>query len=206
MPDDNTPYVIKNTITEVLQELEKISKNLFMWFTVSEMMANVDKWHLLLRSVEDHKIEVNGSPVKNSRCEKLLGVRFDDQLKFDFHIKKFCKNANRKLHALARGNAYMDLSKKQILMNEVFELQFDYCPLIWICHSRRLYHKINQLHEKRLRMIYDDKMSPYEELLSKDGSASMYHKNLQNLVIGIYDVANGLCPGIMKFFRSSMGK
>ena len=150
MPDDNTPYVIKNTITEVLQELVKISKNLFMWFTVSEMMANVDKCLLLLWSAEDHKIEVNGSPVKNSRCEKLLGVHFDDQLKFDFHIKKFCKNANRKLHALARVTAYMDLSKKQVLMNEVFELQFHYCPLTWICHSRKLYHKINQLREKSL--------------------------------------------------------
>ena len=49
-------------------------------------------------------------------------------------------------------------------------------------------------------------MSPYEELLSKDGSVSMHHKNLQKLVIEIYDVANGLCPGIIKFFRSSMGK
>ena len=28
--DDNTPYVIKNTITELLQELETVSKTLFM--------------------------------------------------------------------------------------------------------------------------------------------------------------------------------
>ena len=66
-----------------------------------------------------------------------------------------------------------------------------------MCHSRKLYHKINRLHEKCLRIIYNDKTSSYEELLSKDGSVSMHHKNLQKLVIEIYKVANGLCPEIM---------
>ena len=60
------------------------------------MMANVDKCHLLLSSVEDHTIEINGFTVKNLHCEKLLGVHFDDQPKFDFHIEKLCKNVNRK--------------------------------------------------------------------------------------------------------------
>ena len=114
---------------------------------------------------------------------------FYDQLKFDFHIEKLCKNANRKLHALARVIPYMDLSKKRIFMNAFFDSQFNYCSLIWMCHSRKLYHKINRLHEKRLCIIYNDKTSSYEELLSKDGSVSMHHKNLQKLVIEIYKVA-----------------
>ena len=105
---DNTPYVIKKTVTE-LHELETVSKKLFMWFTKNEMMANVGKYHPLLKyhhlSVEDHTNEINGCTVRNSHCEKLLGVHFDDQLKFE----KFCKNANRKLHALARVTPYMAL-------------------------------------------------------------------------------------------------
>ena len=112
--DDNTPYLIKNTVTEVLQELETVSKKLFIWLSENEMMANVGKCYLLLSSVEDDTIEINRFAVKNSHCEKLLGVHFDDQLKFDFHIEKLCKNANRKLHALARVTPYMDLSQKRI--------------------------------------------------------------------------------------------
>ena len=128
---------------------------------------------------------------------KLLGVHFDDQLKFYFYIEKLCKNANMKLHALARVTSYMDLSKKRILMNAFFDSQFNYCPLIWMCHSRKRYHKINRLHEKCLRIIYNDRTSSYEELLSKGDSVFMHHKNLQKFVIEIYKVANGLCPGIM---------
>ena len=74
-------------------------------------MANVDKCHPPLSSLEDHTIEINGFTVTNSHCKKLLRVHFDDQLKFDFHIEKLCKNANRKLYALARVTPYMDLSK-----------------------------------------------------------------------------------------------
>ena len=91
-----------------------------MWFTKNEMMANADKRYLFLSSVEDHTIEIDGSIVKNLHCEKLSEMQFDDQLKFDFYIEKLCKNANGKLHALARAFLYMDLSKKRILMNAFF--------------------------------------------------------------------------------------
>ena len=66
-----------------------------------------------------------------------------------------------------------------------------------MCHRRNLYHKINQLHEKYLCIIYNDKTSSYGELLSKDDPVSMHHKNLQKLVTKIFKVANGLCPEIM---------
>ena len=47
------------------------------------MMANAGKCHLL-SSVKDHTIEINGFTVKNSHCEKLLAVHFDDQSKISF--------------------------------------------------------------------------------------------------------------------------
>ena len=104
----------KNTIiTEVLQELETVSKKLFMCFTDSKMMANVDNnVDLLLSSAEDYPVEINGFTIKNSYCENLLRVHFDNQLKFHFHIEKLCKNANRTLHALAIVTPHMDMSKR----------------------------------------------------------------------------------------------
>ena len=63
--DNNTPYVIKKAITEVLQELETVSKKLFMWSTENEIMVNAAKCHHPLSSVEYHSIEINGFTVKN---------------------------------------------------------------------------------------------------------------------------------------------
>ena len=41
---------------------------------------------------------------------RLLGVHFDDQLKFDFHTEKLCKNRNGKLNAMTREIPFIDLS------------------------------------------------------------------------------------------------
>ena len=119
------------------------------------MMVYVGKCHLVLSSIENQAIGISGFTVKNSRCEKLLGVHFDDQLKFNFHIETLCKNASGKLHALARVTLYLPM--KQILINAFFDSKFNHCSLIWMCHSRNLYHKTNWLHEKCLHIIYNDK-------------------------------------------------
>ena len=105
-----------------------------------------------------------------------------------------------KVHAVKKFETLMiNQSKKRIFMNAFFNSQFNCCSLIWMCHSRSLYHKTNRFHEKCLRIISNDKTSSYEELLSKDGSVCMYHNNLQKLVIEIYKVVSELelCPEIM---------
>ena len=88
------------------------------------MLTNATLFSALLRITQLKSMDLllNIHTVKN-----LLGAHFDDQLKFDFHFEKLCKNANRKLHALARVTPYMDLSKKRILMNAFFNSQFNYC-------------------------------------------------------------------------------
>ena len=50
-------------------------------------------------------------------------------------------------------------------MKTFTESQFNYCPLIWIFHSRRLDNKINNVQEKAPRIIYSDYKSIFQELL-----------------------------------------
>ena len=86
----------------------------------------------------------------------------------------------KKLSALARVTPYMTLEEKEIVMNSFFNAQFNYCPLIWMLHSRKN-NKIRHLHERYLRLIYSDKKSSYENPLVKDNSVSVHHKNIQAL-------------------------
>ena len=64
----------------------------------------------------------------------------------------------------------MNVSKKRIIMKSFIESQFGYCPLIWMFHSRGLNNKINRIHERALRIAYNDTSSSYGELLTKDRS------------------------------------
>ena len=135
---------------------------------------------------------------QNSLCEKLLGIQIDSKLSFDNHVKKVCDNASAKLKALARVPPYLDLAKRKLLMNAFFRSQFNYCPLAWMFHRRTLNNRIKTLHEKCLRIVYDDQQSSYENLLAKDGSTSVHQNNLQILAIELYKRLNDISPEIMK--------
>ena len=117
--------------------------------------------------------------------------------KFDIYIESICQKANRKLNALIRTANYMELPKRRIVMNAVFKSQFNYCPAIWMFHSRALNNKINRLHERFLRVIYNDKLSNFVELLHKDNSASINHNNIHALAKEMYKVVNGMSPEII---------
>ena len=142
------------------------------------MQGNSGKYHLILSTNETAQIQIGESLIESTNCEKLLDVNIDSKLSFDKHIRAICKKASNKLRALARVTPYMAIEEKKVLMNSFFDSQFNYCPLVWMCHSHRSNTKINNLYERCHRLIYSDKKSSYEELLGKDGSVSIHHKNI----------------------------
>ena len=73
----------------------------------------------------------------------------------------------------------MSLSKKRTLM---------------MCHSRKNNNKIIRLHERYLRIIYNDNQSSFNALLEKDGSVSIHKMNIKILTIEIFKVSKNLAP------------
>ena len=62
-------------------------------------------------------------------------------------------------------------------MKTFIESQFNYCPLIWMFHSRTISNKINRLHEKALRIVYSDFKSSFEGVLLK-GKLKFSYRNI----------------------------
>ena len=74
--------------------------------------------------------------------------------------------------------------------------QFSYCTLIWMFHSRNTKNGVNKIHERALRLVYDD--SPYlsfDELIIKDKSVIIHQRNLQLLATEDFKVKNGVSTG-----------
>ena len=127
----------------------------------------------------------------------MLGIKIDSNLNFEEHVSTLCRKANQKLHALARISKYIGPPKRRIIMKAFVTSQFNYCPLVWMCHSRTLNNKINYLHERALRIAYNDKVSTFQELLNQDKSVTIHIKNIQILATEIYKVKNGMAPAIL---------
>ena len=56
-------------------------------------------------------------------------------------------------------------------------------------HSRTLNNRINKIHERATRLVYDDVPS-FEEPLNKDNSFTICERNIQTLAIELCQVVN----------------
>ena len=162
------------------------------------LKGNVNKCHLFANTDQEVSLNVDNFTIKNSECEKPLGVKFDSKLTFNQHISNLCNGNSRKVNALARITSSMNLPKRRLLMNYFFKAQFNYCPLIWMCRSRGNNRKINPLHERWLRIIYNNKQLSFKELLEKERSVSIHVRNLQVLATEMCKVSNALSKSMMK--------
>ena len=99
-------------------------------------------------------IKIKESAIESSDSEKLLGVTIDCKLSFDDDMTILCSKTSQKLYALSRVASYVSFDKKRILLKTFITSQFSYCPLVWMCHSRGLNNRINNVHERALRIVY----------------------------------------------------
>ena len=79
-------------------------------------------------------------------------------------------------------------------MRTFIESQFNFCPLVGMCHSRELNHKINHLHERALRVVYKSNSLTFKQLLEMDKSFTIHERNLQKLATEMYKVKHNMCP------------
>ena len=94
----------------------------------------------------------------------------------------------------------MSTNKKRVNAKAFISSQFSYCPLIWMNHYRKLNNKINRIHERSRRVVYNDKKVTSKELLDKDKAVSMHTRNLQILVNEMFKVKIEESPSIMPGF------
>ena len=69
-------------------------------------------------------------------------------------------------------------------------------------HGRKTNYKINRLQVRALRLIYNNYISSFEELLSENGTFTIHEQNIQNLAIEMFKALNDLStPDFSELFQ-----
>ena len=186
--DDTTPYMSAKNNEEVIKALENTSVNILSWFASNGMKANPYKCHLLLSTEENCHAVIGNHNIENSKQQKRFGILLDNRLNFEKHISNLCTKASQKLSALCRLSYFMSTKQKRIIMKAIVNSQFGCSPLVWMNHSRKLNNRINRIHERALRVVYNDENSAFDEFLTKDNSVKVHDRNLQVLVTEMFKV------------------
>ena len=93
---------IANFVEDVIESLERASISLFRWFENNLLKGDTDKCHFIVSTSQEVSLNLNNFKIKNSDCEKLLGVKFNSKLlinkkfqRLDQHIRDLCRRASR---------------------------------------------------------------------------------------------------------------
>ena len=144
------PYSCATDRLTIALELQVSTTKYFRWFKNNHLKANPGNPIVLitistLSTKKPEIISIDRIAPAASYHEKLLGVTIESELKFENHITKLlCLKVSKILNALCHTSSYMSLEKRRTLMKAFVEPQFNYCPLLWMLHSRTLNNKINR--------------------------------------------------------------
>ena len=170
------------------------------WYFNNYLVLNADKCHFMTMGTGNScfDFQVGDTTIKNSQEEKILGVIIDKNLNFQIHVKSICRIANQKLNALFRISNHMMPDQRNILIDSYIKSQFNYCPLVWMFCSRSSIRKINQIHERTLRLKLNNYCDTFTELISISNETTIHQRCINFLMVEVYKVLNGHTPEIMK--------
>ena len=135
---------------EVINEIKSVVQSLTLWFGIT-----VWKWIRWIFVIRSFRV-----------VKRFLGKKIGNKLTFEEHVEGLCRKARQKISAVARISSLIRFEQRKPHLT----FHFSYCPLVWIFNSRRLDNRIDHIHEKALRVIYQDYNSSFKELLRKYSS------------------------------------
>ena len=208
--DDNTISFASKNETELLCILKEESDLAVKWFRQNNMIVNPDKFQSMLlgnfkKDNSYYQLDIDKNMIETTNYVELLGIKIDNELKFNDHISDLCSKASMQLNAISRLKRYMGQNELEIVINSFIYSNFNYCPLVWNFCSCKSSKKIEQIHKRCLRIILDDNESNYATLLEKNNTCSMEIKRMRTLAIEIFKTINNLNPNFMKdIFKSKI--
>ena len=152
-----------------------------IWILQPLSSGNPDKNHAMVLGTTDHKFSF---PVEDSL--DLLGVTIDNHLNFTKHVSLVYKKVNNQLNVMIKFHNLICTATKLKLYNAFILPHFLYCSLAWHFCSTRNCDKLEPLNKRTLRIVFNDKVSSYQQLLCKSDGATMYNRRTQNMSITIY--------------------
>ena len=107
-------------------------------------------------------LNFNNLTIKSSKEVEILGIKIDNNLNFNNHIKSICRKAGQKL---SRISSNLNMKQEKLLYKSTIKSQFNYCPLVWMFCSRQSNNLINRIHKRSPTISYKDQKTSHHNLL-----------------------------------------
>ena len=178
--DDNTLSACAENVSDLKIKLEHGATEALKWLTSNNMIANPDKFKAIIlkkASIDCNShiaIKVGDQLIEPTSSVNLLGLEIDDKLNFRNYIKEMCRKAGAKLNAIKRLQCILDEKERKILVDAHVTSQFNYCSTVWHFCGLSEIHKMEKLHERAIRFIYNEQSKAYFDILKENKITTLY--------------------------------
>ena len=109
---------------------------------------------------------------------KLLGVTLDKELNFSDHVSYICKNTSKRIRFFTRLRQLITSTIKLHIYKAAFMPYFNDNRFVWHFKSSDR-NKLERMNKRRLRAVFCDWNSTYEQLSMKPNLTTLYHMRLE---------------------------
>jgi len=200
--DDNTLSISGEDINEVRNKLCHDMGKVCTWFEENKMKANPDKFQAMFMGPKinssDIEIKFSNITLKGTNLINILGVEFDQHLDFTNHLQGICNKTNQQINATMRIKANLDEESRLAIYNSFIVSNFNYCNIVWSFGSKSTLTKLDKINERAVRMIYDDKWTPYDVLLKDKCHLDVFRICYKSMCISMYKIWNDISPTYLR--------
>ena len=126
----------------------------------------------------EYHMKTDGNNVKIGQlsCEKDIGVKFDENLKFDKHIADIVGKANQRLGLIRRSFEFMDKKMFLLLYKALVRPILEYATVIWSPWLKKDIVAIEGVQRRATKLVKDIKDLSYEERLRELGLPTLIYR------------------------------
>ena len=147
---------------------------------------------------------MNGNILKNTECEKDLGVFFDNELNFEHHINKVINKANSILGITKRTFAWMDKTTFCLIFKGLVRPHLEYAAPVWSPHLIKHKEALENVQRRATKLVPGLSHMSYAERLESLKLPTLAYRRTRGDMISAFKIVHGGFDGIREMLPRNM--
>ena len=200
--DDNSLYSCCDSLTEVISNLKHDLPNVLSWFKANQLSENPSKFQMLVLGESSENLPISicfeNISITSVNTVELLGLSIDSKLTFSSYISSLCHKASNRIRNLNRIGKCLSQQQLLLLFNSYILSLFNYSPIIWMFCNKGSCKRIDSIHKRALRAVFQDFSKTHEQLLNLSGCKRIHELHLRYLLCEVYKTQQNINPIFMQ--------
>ena len=178
--DDANIIITGNTIYEIEDQLNLLSKSLVKWVDANGLLINLKKTNYIIFSRQNilnfPPVIINNVNILRLKEAKFLGVIIDEKLSWTSHIQALKGKMARYIGIMYKIKSYIPLQVRIQIYHSFIQSHLNYCSLVWGFSSRTNIECLFRQQKKGIRAV----MPGFVNYFYKDGNLPTGTKSFFN--------------------------